>query len=244
MGHKVRRKGSADSSRSKSIASVSTSHSLQSRSCVMSKYILNYFPVTGRAEPARLMFHFTGVPFTDNQIPPSEWSQVKTDVKRFPLSQLPTLEVDDDVICQSGAINRFVARQLGCYGSNELEGAEIDQVVETLDELKEGYGKIKFNPALEETDKAKQLKEFFNTDRTKLLLGFITSKLSEKEGEFLLGEKPSFADLVYFTSHEYLVAVKEDFEDDYPELTKLHRSVAGVESIKTYLDQRDAKLFS
>jgi len=210
----------------------------------MSQYILNYFPVTGRAEPTRLMFHYTGVQFTDNQIPHSEWSQLKTDVKRFPLCQLPTLQVDDVVICQSGAINRFVARQLGCYGSNELEGALIDQIVETLDELKESYGKIKFNPALEETVKAKELSEFFHTDRTKLLLGFITTKLSEKEGEFFLGGKPSFADLVYFTSHEYLVAVKEDYEDDYPQLTKLHRSVGAVESIKKYLDEREGKLFN
>merc|ERR1712179_496453 len=150
------------------------------RRIIMSKYVLNYFPVTGRAEPTRLMFHFSGVKFTDNQIPHSEWSQLKTDVKRFPLAQLPTLEVDDVVICQSGAINRYVARQLGCYGSNELERALIDQIVETLNELKEGYGKIKFNPALEETTKAEQLKEFFNTDRTKILLRFITGKLSEK----------------------------------------------------------------
>merc|ERR1712142_172777 len=241
---KVWRKGSADSSRSKSIASVFSSHSRQSRSCVMSKYILNYFPVTGRAEPSRLMFHFTAVPFTDNQIPHSEWSNVKTDVKRFPLSQLPTLEVDDVVICQSGAINRYVARQLGCYGSNELERALIDQIVETLDELKEGYAKIKFNPALEETAKAEELKDFFNKDRTKLLLGFIEGKLSESAGEFFLGDKPSFADLVYFTSHEYLVHVKDDFEDEHPELKMLHRSVAGVETIKKYLEQRDAKLFS
>ena len=48
---------------------------------------------------------------------------------------MPTLEVDDNVICQSSAIGRFVARELGFYGNNSLEQAVIDEVCETLHDL-------------------------------------------------------------------------------------------------------------
>ena len=43
------------------------------------KYVLSYFPVQGRAEPARLLFHVAGVEFTDNHISNVEWSNVKGD---------------------------------------------------------------------------------------------------------------------------------------------------------------------
>jgi len=45
---------------------------------------------------------------------------------------MSTLEVDDEVIIQLNAIFRFVARELGLYGSNSNEQAIIDQIVETL----------------------------------------------------------------------------------------------------------------
>lgn len=45
---------------------------------------------------------------------------------------MPTLQVDDQVICQSNAIARYVAREYGFYGDNACEKAMIDQICETL----------------------------------------------------------------------------------------------------------------
>uniref|UniRef100_A0A7M5WRA4 GST N-terminal domain-containing protein n=1 Tax=Clytia hemisphaerica TaxID=252671 RepID=A0A7M5WRA4_9CNID len=101
----------------------------------MVKYTLNYFDTAGRAEAIRLMFHAAGVDFNDNRMSREEWLENKTDGKRFPLHQMPTLEVDDNVICQSSAIARFVARELGFYGNNSLEQAVIDQVCETFSDI-------------------------------------------------------------------------------------------------------------
>ena len=42
-------------------------------------YILNYFPIAGRAEVARLMFHVAEVEFTDNQLPIADWPKHKSD---------------------------------------------------------------------------------------------------------------------------------------------------------------------
>ena len=71
--------------------------------------------------------------------------------KRFPLGQMPTLEADDQVICQSNAICRFVARELGLYGSNSLEQAVVDQVCETLNDIGNEMIKIFFGGFDEET---------------------------------------------------------------------------------------------
>ena len=45
------------------------------------KYTLNYFPIAGLAEPARLMFKIAGVEFTDNMYAPEEWGKIKSDSK-------------------------------------------------------------------------------------------------------------------------------------------------------------------
>lgn len=59
-------------------------------------------------------------------------------VARFPLSQMPTLQVDDKVICQSSAIFRYVASEYGFYGENTCEQVNIDQICETLNDIGSG----------------------------------------------------------------------------------------------------------
>ena len=45
---------------------------------------------------------------------------------------MPTLEVDGKVICQAGAIFRYVANELGLYWSTNMDRAIADQVCETV----------------------------------------------------------------------------------------------------------------
>ena len=45
------------------------------------KYTLNYFPIGGKAEAARLMFKVAGVEFTNNMITQTEWANIKSDSK-------------------------------------------------------------------------------------------------------------------------------------------------------------------
>ena len=48
---------------------------------------------------------------------------------------MPTLEVDGKVICQSYTIFRFLANELGLYGSSNMDKAVADQVAETINEM-------------------------------------------------------------------------------------------------------------
>ena len=67
------------------------------------------------------------------------------------MSQMPTLEADDFVICQSSAIGRFVARELSLYGANSQEQTIIDQVCETLNDVGSELIKIYYGGFDEET---------------------------------------------------------------------------------------------
>ena len=75
--------------------------------------------------------------------------------KRFPLGQMPTLQVDGVTICESGAINRFLANEFDLYGSNNMEKAVVDQLIEVLRELSQSFGKIYSDKTKDEEGKVR-----------------------------------------------------------------------------------------
>jgi glutathione S-transferase len=95
---------------------------------------LTYFAKLGRVEPARLMLELTGTPYEFRGVSVEEWSnpEIKTQlVGRTPFGQVPTLEDGSFFLCQSGAINRYLAQKLGLWADTIEEQARIDEVYET-----------------------------------------------------------------------------------------------------------------
>lgn len=98
-------------------------------------YKLTYFNERARGEPIRLIFVYAGVPFEDNRLTEKEFYSRKeskflasldkttslTYFLAFPNGQLPILEVDGELLSQSGAITRFVARKFGLGGHDDWE---------------------------------------------------------------------------------------------------------------------------
>merc|ERR1712127_878081 len=89
-----------------------------------------YFNMRGRAEPTRLILAQAGAEYEEVRIPwggftPSEeWLKVKPSV---PMGQVPFMEVDGKMICQSMAIARYCAKKYGLAGATDLEAALADQ---------------------------------------------------------------------------------------------------------------------
>ncbi|CAK8994699.1 unnamed protein product, partial [Durusdinium trenchii] len=59
------------------------------------------------------------------------------------LGKVPLLEVDGAKIGQSKAIERFLAKELGMMGSNSVEAAQVDQLGETVRDIKDAYQKVR-----------------------------------------------------------------------------------------------------
>ncbi|KAI6177877.1 Protein CBR-GST-6.1 [Aphelenchoides bicaudatus] len=94
----------------------------------MHTYKLHYFPLRARAEAIRLMFLYKGVKFEDEIVFWNEWKDKKP---TFPINTLPVLEIDGKhQISQSWAILRYVAKKLGLAGKDDMEAAQLDQVLE------------------------------------------------------------------------------------------------------------------
>lgn len=109
----------------------------------MGKMQLIYFNATARAEPARFMLHYKGVDFEDKRVEEEEWQKLKpsafvffstlfsgsaTHIAGTPFGQLPVLDVDGVKICQSGAINRYIANKYG-KKSADLSKAQEENII-------------------------------------------------------------------------------------------------------------------
>ena len=68
------------------------------------------------------------------------------------MGQLPVLEVDGELICQSRAINRYLATEFNLYGENNSDRALIDQVCESCADIGMSLYSIFKNPENNDAD--------------------------------------------------------------------------------------------
>ena len=68
--------------------------------------------------------------YEDNRIQRENWPAMK---KETPFHILPILEVDGQVIGQSNAIGRFLAKRFNLYGNDDIEQAKVDALIDYLD---------------------------------------------------------------------------------------------------------------
>lgn len=204
-------------------------------------YTLNYFPLTGRGEACRMAFHIATMRFTDNQISFDDWSFYKSDHKHYPLGHIPTLRVCNETICEQMAIMRFLGNEFGIYGANNMEKAEVDQVMETCREIFEGLAEILLDSTLDDDTKKAGYVKFFADQ--KLRFDFLVSILKKNDsGDFFLGWKTTIAEAYYYPIHEYVMSCLPSAFDDYPELKALQCSIANIFSVRKYLSKRKQKL--
>lgn len=103
----------------------------------MPSYTLYYFNSRGRAEICRILFAAAGVQYNDRRIGYSEWSNFKSKISG---SVVPVLEIDGKTqIPQSMAIARYLAREFGFHGRNNLEMARIDFISDCFYEILDDY---------------------------------------------------------------------------------------------------------
>jgi glutathione S-transferase len=53
----------------------------------------------------------------------------------MPLGQLPALEYDGTMLCQSLTIARFLAKEFGLAGKTNLEQAQADMIIDAGNDL-------------------------------------------------------------------------------------------------------------
>ncbi|XP_067933707.1 glutathione S-transferase 1-like isoform X4 [Watersipora subatra] len=173
---------------------------------------LIYFDTKGRAEGTRLLFKLAGKDFIDCRLTKEEWAALKPST---PKGQLPVLEVDGKMICESNAIARYVARELkSCSGIGEKAFHAL--YAKTEEEKAEAAKSV--TEVLQATDK-------------------LTAHI--KKGKFILGDKASLADTAVYSIIDLLQEhMKELKMDEYPTISELVKNYTEIPAVADWLKTR------
>ncbi|XP_067933709.1 glutathione S-transferase 1-like [Watersipora subatra] len=187
---------------------------------------LTYFDGKGRAEVTRLLFKLAGKDFIDCRLTNEEWEAFKPST---PKEQLPVLEVDGKMLCESNAIARYVARELNLYGSGNWEAAVADMIVDSCAEIFEQGVPLYFAKTEEEKAEAmKKLTPFLES--TEKLVAQL------RKGKFILGGEASLADTSLFSVFEIIQRLKKDFQVDlYPVISQVVKNYAEIPAIANWV---------
>merc|ERR1712088_88336 len=119
-----------------------------------------------------------------------DWPAMKPTI---PWNQLPCLEYDGKKIVQSIAMARFVAREYGLAGKNNLEGAQADMLVDCMSDLGN-----KFGPIFREKDEAKkkEMAEKFKKEELPPFMKNMAQALTDNGGQWLVGGGVTYADIM------------------------------------------------
>lgn len=155
---------------------------------------LTYLQTTSVGEITRLILHFGGVPFENLRIDYATMAAIKP---TLPLGNVPVLEVNGEVYSQSMAIARYTAKLSGLYPEVPQDALHVDMIVETLLEFKNQVNPVRFDEAM----------AVINTNKLKILLEETLPRCfsaleTRVRGEFFLGAKATYADLLMFNVAE------------------------------------------
>jgi glutathione S-transferase len=195
----------------------------------MKRAKLHYFKGRGRAETTRWMLAINNIDFINISLEDyNDFDDLKASGK-LPFNQLPLLELDDLKLSQSSAMISFLARRGDLYGKTNEDAVRCDMLVGAVGD---------FNvPAMQFTFKADKDEASRDLDESLKKFGkhfeFI---LTQNEGEFLVGQKLSVADIIMAESLTSFIEFYPTCLNNYPLLKQLQEKVVSEHNINEYLN--------
>merc|ERR1712117_36504 len=205
----------------------------QYSSPTMADIKFQYFDLRVKGEPARLLLAYGGLKYQDDRIVRpwdnmGPWSALKP---TMPWGQLPCLTYNGQKICQSMAICRFLAREIGIAGRNNLEMAQVDEIIDVITDAIDATYK-----AWNASNKREALVAL-TTQTLPTTLQQLERRLTQGGGQFMVGNTFSWADLhlFYFCGKDF---ISPNVLAKYPKLSNLVRRVGQIPNVKRWIDSR------
>ena len=162
----------------------------------MSKYILHYFGVNGRAQISRAILSYTKANWINDIIKDEDWPKLKKS-GLCEYEQLPVLEVDDKKLCESQAINLYLGEIFNLMGKNAEENYQIVNLLMTFEDYTYQVYQTIFNPDEKKRD---ELRTKFQ-EKIKFFLGKFEKRYVELgKGKYFFGDKFTLADIYLATA--------------------------------------------
>jgi len=205
------------------------------KSKVVSREI-KYFDTRGRAEASRALLEDAGVEYKDTGIQGADWPALKPST---PFGQLPILietlsDGSQNVIPQSMAIARHLARSLNRYGTSEAEKTRVDYIMDEIGDWGAKFGPVFFfNKLKNQAEVDTYLKD--------VLPGFLNifeKLLDGSKSGYLVGNDLTVADLLLDLQLDTHAYVYPQLWEKYPNLHRLHTAVRARPNLAKYFSTK------
>lgn len=216
---------------------------------------LVYFNCQGLAEISRIIMAISGDDYIDYRYPlevediskyqfnKQEFDQDKSDGKLDKsMGKVPYLDFDGQIISQSKAIERFLARKYDLYGNNEVTAARIDAFCESIRDIKDSYFKEKNSP---DGDKDNWIRVELPNKLESLSKLVDNSENIFGDDEYLFENRLSLADISIYHFITHFFDNKEDslkaVENNI--FKKIITKVGENEKVKNWINKRPKTIF-
>ena len=184
-----------------------------------------------RAEVLRVSLFIKDIPFEDVRVSREEFiHMIKTGFLpngvKVPFHQLPVIEVDGEIIGQTGAIARYCGKVSNLYADDMLKAAKIDQIIDAATDITNLV-----SPTIREKDEVKKME-----DRKVLVNKFLPrwfryleNLLLEDDSTWFV-EKMTIADIAMWRLLGWLTSgiidgIPASIVDDFSKLKNIHHQV-------------------
>ncbi|XP_014771118.1 S-crystallin 3 [Octopus bimaculoides] len=200
----------------------------------MPSYTLHYFNHRGRAEICRMLFAAAGVQYNDRRIEGSVWKDMRS---KMPCCMMPILEVDSRYqIPQSMSISRYLAREFGFHGKNNMEMARIDYISDCFYDIMDDYMRMyQDNNGRMMSERRMRFQE-----TCRRILPFLERTLEMQNGgsRFFMGDNMTMADMMCYCALENPMMEDSSFLNSYPKIRALRERVMTHSKMSHYLKKR------
>jgi len=185
-----------------------------------------------RAEVLRVSLFISNTPFEDVRISREEFiNMIKTGYlpngKKVPFHQLPVIEVDGEIIGQTGAIARYCGKISNLYSNDNINAAKIDQIIDAATDITNLV-----SPTIREKDEQKKIEDRLLL-KNKLLprwFRYLENILSESTSDWFVENKMTIADIAMWRLLGWLISgiidgIPTTIVDSYPKLKNIHTNV-------------------
>ena len=194
-----------------------------------------------RAEVLRVSLFIKDIPFEDVRVSREEFiHMIKTGFlpngKRSPFHQLPVMEVDGEIIGQTGAIARYCGKISNLYADDMLKAAKIDQIIDAATDITNVV-----SPTIREKDEVKKIED------RKILVNKLLPRwfrdlenlLSEDDSIWFV-EKMTIADIAMWRLLGWLTSgiidgIPTSIIDDFPKLKNIHHQVHTHPKVQAWM---------
>ena len=198
-----------------------------------------------RAEVSRLALYIGNIDFEDVRMTWREDFDKMVDTGKLPYGviapfrQIPVMEVDGQVIGQTGGIARFCGKLSGMYPKNDdILAARIDQIIDAANDITNlvGLTMREKDPNKRQLERQKLSKETLPK-----WLGYLETILQKNTlSEWFAGEKMSIADLAIWRLLGWIISGKLEHVpttllNTFPNLTKLYKNIDSHPKVQEWM---------